>query len=95
MSSWSSIPDIFIEPPVIIFLLLFQSVCWAIVTCVSVSLSITIAGSNSLSRTIDEEFGKYEQLVLQTRQFYRGSGDYFFTFISVRWAGQLVLTLPN
>ena len=81
MSSWSSIPDIFIEAPVIIILLLFQSVRWAIVTCVSVSFSITVAGSDSLSRTIDEEFGTYEQLV-QTRQFYRSSGDYFLTFIS-------------
>ena len=48
MSSLSSVPDIFIEAPVIIFLLLFQSVRWELITYVSVSLSITNAASYSV-----------------------------------------------
>jgi hypothetical protein len=48
MSSLSSVPDIFIEAPVIIFLLLFWSVRWEIITYVSVSLSVTNPASYSV-----------------------------------------------
>ena len=48
MSSLSSVPDIYIEAPVIIFLLLFRSVQREIITYVSVSLSITDAASYSV-----------------------------------------------
>jgi hypothetical protein len=41
MSSLSSVPDITIEAPVIIFLLLIWSVRWELIAYVSVSLSIT------------------------------------------------------
>ena len=40
-SSLSSVPDIFIEAPVIIVFLLFWSVRWEIIMYLSVSLSIT------------------------------------------------------
>jgi hypothetical protein len=48
MSSLSSVPDIFIEAPVIIFLLLIRSVRWELIMYVSVSLSITNAASYSV-----------------------------------------------
>jgi steroid 5-alpha reductase family enzyme len=47
MSSLSSVPDITIEAPVIIFLLLIWSVRWELITYDSVSLSITNAHNYS------------------------------------------------